>query len=536
MSAQQLEQAAVSGGGAVSPPGRHPWLLTVSLPLLIMMLTVAPEAGAEVAGRYQVKGQGIRVNVESWGENCGPQPRSASGGGGKIVQISRVGTNLMVGRQRTDRCWSRNPRVQRQRAAAGAKQWTVVCQTPAGDPRFERGEYTLQQVDDQTLRFREVSRYNWRLEGDHCVATVTLTRSYVRLPDESQPSEPSPLDPSPTPPDPEPPQPAVSGRCAGATGEPVRLDVRPSRVEIRPGERVCFRAIARNREGCPVSAGVSWRRGNVDGQPMQGSLGRDGCFEAGETPAEAEGQVVVVATAGGLNSTAQVTVRMPDIGALVAARLAEGSDGQPEPSASTVTEARAGAAQGLASARVASGRQRGGGLWWLLALVGAVVIALVVATILLVRRRRATDDDLDRLDEEQRISATMAVASSVPPQPEEAARKVCPSCGREFTGAVDFCPDDATKLVASTSSQQGEQPHQPLICPRCRRGFQGGERYCSKDSEELVPYSVWRASQLEAKQAQQSGGGGMICPKCAKRYDQGTAFCHNDGNKLEPIN
>lgn len=485
----------------------------------------SPLARAEIAGRYKTTGQNISVKVQSWGEDCGPRPRSASGGGGKVVDVRRVGAHLSIGGHRTDRCWSRNPRVQRRRAQAGTNRWTVVCETPAGDSRFEHGEYTVDQPGEGRLRFREVSRYDWRLEGDHCQATVVLTRNYTRVDD----AEPEQLPPE-QPDRPEPQEPPTPSKCAGARGDPVRLDVRPRRVRIGPGERVCLRAVPRDRDGCPVPGSVSWERAR--GPAALGRLTEDGCFTAGNNASGAEGMVAVTARVGELSGAAQIVVRIPDISDLIAERLTDGSE--EEPALSGNTQARPGSAQGLGRAQAEPVRGASLTLW---ALLGGIFFALfaVVLVIVVARRRRASTDEGD--DEAiERVSSTMAVASSVPPPTLEEARKRCPACGRIFTDSTEYCPDDATKLVAAPVKPVEKRSEGSLICPKCRRGYEGGERFCSFDHEELIPYKRWREMQLEARNSKKKSGGGMICPKCSERYDEGILFCQKDGTKLEPIN
>jgi hypothetical protein len=494
---------------------RAPWVLAGLLALGIAL--TARGATAEVAGRYKTQGQNIAVNIESWGEDCGPRPRSHSGSGGKVVEVAHVGTHLSVGGHRTDSCWSGNPRVKRVKTGVGTTRWITICETPADDARYEHGEYTIEQVDESTLRFREVSRYDWRLEGDHCKATVTLTRTYVRVVDE--PATPTP------PPVPETP-PERPDRCSGPRGAPVKLEVRPSQARIEPGDRLCFRATARDADGCSVPADVAWARADA-GDGSGGTVEADGCFVAGGTP----GSVTLTATAGQLTARAQVDVRFPDIGDLVASSLAEGVDEGVE--GTPAGEARPGAAQGVGLTTVGPVRGDRGVLWMIIGVgLGSAALLAVAATVLWSRRRRAAARRAER--ERGATGHTLAVASGAPLL-AVTSRKVCPTCNQEYAGSVEFCPEDATKLVAAGRSSEGRQA-QSLICPKCRRGFESSERFCSHCSEELVPYAAWRATQLEARRAREASHGGMICPKCAARYEQGIVFCQRDGTKLEPIN
>ncbi|MBI4509409.1 MAG: hypothetical protein HY698_07210 [Deltaproteobacteria bacterium] len=126
--------------------------------------------------------------------------------------------------------------------------------------------------------------------------------------------------------------------------------------------------------------------------------------------------------------------------------------------------------------------------------------------------------------------STTAVAVA-PAQPGPMA---CPSCRRQFDGAVRYCPHDARRLVpageiAVRATTSG------MICPRCRRGFEAGVRFCPLDSEELMPLSLWEATQGK-KQAALTGVIAKICPQCGLRYDLAATFCGKDGADLVTIN
>lgn len=489
--------------------------LTVALTLaLASAVWLHPrDAAAEVAGRYKVTGTAVKVKVKSWGEDCGPRPRSSSARGGKTVEVTRAGAHLVLAGHRTDQCWSSNPKVQRRRASASEGRWEVVCETPADDPRFEHGEYTLQATSADTLQFVEESTYSWRLEGDHCEAIIHLTRTYERAA-EGGGGEPPPE-----------PTPAAARRCT-EPGPPVKLDVRPARARVAPGERICLRASSRDAEGCRSDVSAVWAR--AQGGP-EGRLGEDGCFTAGTDV----GRVEVTATAGSLSATATVEVAFPDIGDLIAAGLAEGGDDlEPIAPETAPLQARPGAVQGVGGATADGGEGSSGLLWVVVAAAAGAGLLLAIVAVLLVRRGRRRDSEAD-VGEVARPSSRV-VATAQPP-PSAAAGRVCPTCHREFDGETFYCPHDATELVPSTDGERGAGRGENRICPKCRRGFPPSERVCPNDHEELVPYSVWRATQLQRRGVSEATSG-MICPKCAARYDQEVQYCQKDGSKLVPIN
>jgi hypothetical protein len=498
-----------------TPRGRLARLALAALVALAASGTAPRLAFGEVAGRYQVTSNRMRVKIKSWGEDCGPRPVSSSRRGGKTVDVERSGAHLVVGGQRTDQCWSQNPRAARQKASAAAGRWQVVCETPADDPRFERGEYTLEQRGEDTLQLTELSRYDWRLETDHCEAMIELVRTYERVQEQATDAGAAA-------------ETAPRGRCEGTPGPPVRLEVRPSSARVAPSERLCLRAVGRDADGCRVPVTADWARAS-DGPP--GRIDEAGCLVAGSD----EGRILVTATAGDLHASVQVEIRPMDISDLLAARLGEAGDDVVElgPGAAA-QQARPGAVQGLGGARGARGRAAPSALAW--AILGAVLlltlVMLVLVGTLIARRRRRRRR---RSAETDRGSASRVVATAKRPATAAEVR-VCPTCHREFDSETFFCPQDATELVPASDAEPLAAKQENKICPKCRRGHPPTASRCTVCDEELVAYSHFRAMRIQERVAGRTAPGGMICPKCAAKYDQEVLYCQKDGSKLVPIN
>jgi len=245
---------------------------------------------------------------------------------------------------------------------------------------------------------------------------------------------------------------------------------------------------------------------------------------------DAEGRVVVVASAGELLARAKIVVRFPDISDLIAASLEEGLEDPDAGHAAPMPEARPGAVQGVGRAGVSPAGEPRELLWALLAVAGAAALLLLCAVVFILRRRRAREDDDGDLGDSRVSHRPSKGPKSAPPRE----RLLCPTCGREFEEGRSFCPDDASELVRSGSTESAAGAEENLICPRCRRGFDGAARFCPHDSEKLVPYAVWRESRM--KEREKKSKQRMICPQCATRYEPGTLFCEKDGAKLEPVN
>ncbi|MBI2894234.1 MAG: zinc ribbon domain-containing protein [Deltaproteobacteria bacterium] len=455
-------------------------------------------------GGWARTGQSIQVNVSSWGADCGPRPQSSSGGGGGRVTIRQADRELVlaggVRTERSDGCWSMNPRVRRVSHSQSEGRWRTTCRTAADDPKFEEGTYTLRATSPDTIVYRETSRYDWRLDGDHCEASIVLSWSYSRVSGS----------PGPVPvaePDHESPPPAAPVRCA-SPGDPARLVFDAGRRRAEAGERICLRARVVDASGCDTAQEPSVESPDV---ALAG-----GCFDI---PASArDGQRFRVrAAAGELHAETTVTVQSPDITSYLAARI--GSD-EPGAADNAVGAPPAPQAGGL-TAEPAS--KAGEPILWLVLVIAAVALLILGVAAVLFRNQR-------RLAARRQANRARADVGSqvVGPAPTRPAL-VCPTCHAEFDLGSQFCPHDASRLTEAV-----EEPRTGTVCPRCHRGFDAGTRYCPHDSEELVPYSMHEA--IHQRGHHRRGEKGKICPACAARYELDATFCGKDGSELVLVN
>jgi hypothetical protein len=448
------------------------------------------------------------VAIESWGADCGPQPVSTRSQGGGSVTVGQSGNELTIharGRQvQTNTCWSQNPAMRKSASTYANGVWTTQCRTPQNDPREELGTYTLNAETPDRLRYRDVSKYNWKLKSSTCVATITTTQTLNRTAATSaKPSEtpkPAPAPPPPEPPlEPWPDEQAESG--AGCTpGAPARLSLRPSEATIELGQRACFRARVADARGCALpKAEVEWSLAHSDA--VRGAL-EGHCFVAGQNAAEAEGEFRLVARYRTLRARAKVRVRAPDLSALLAKRLetgaitgfgadsaqAEAADAGPAAASDTPAPqpARVGArAAGQAPSAV-------GGSQLVLG-AGALGVLLLGALLWTLRRRRVPG-----------LAATPseppAVASELPSAPLAAASDPAPP----GTGEA-------------------------WICPTCRQGF-AHQGSCPKDGAALIAYASFVQQHRARDEAPHKR-----CPRCGERYPSSSVFCGRDGSPLENV-
>src|SRR6185503_3102602 len=93
------------------------------------------------------------------------------------------------------------------------------------------------------------------VKGQNCTASVRRSRSFrliqregeapVLAPGPTASARPKPHEPTPK-------------RCT-EPGEPARLEVRPSRKLMRPGEEFTFRALVLDAGGCALGSAPNWR-------------------------------------------------------------------------------------------------------------------------------------------------------------------------------------------------------------------------------------------------------------------------------------
>jgi len=457
----------------------------------------------------------IRVEVESWGPDCGPRPRSTSAPAAGRVRVSQSGDHLTFhGRatRRTNGCWSENRAVRRVSSSYQSGTWRTTCRTPASDSRGETGTYTLRANGDDRLDFVDISRYDWELNESRCRATITSAQTFTRV-GASGGSEPEEEEPEPE-------------RPACTPGDPARLRLRPTEARVEPGGEARFRARVVDGAGCPIpDRGVRWelRSPSAASAELRGGL-----FQAADTAAEAEGEFRVIATSGDLRAQATVVVRTPDLSDLIAKRTSGGviqADAE-----DPVGESAAGIA-----ARSVEDDGSGSWLWPVVGVGAAVVLFLGLGVVLILRRRGGAAVAGPRVSEPPRASGGVtAEGRASVPAPPPAGPRVCPVCRERFEGgAVGFCPTDGVRLVPTEQEAGPAVPGQALICPTCRRGFGEGS-LCPNDGTELMAYDAF----VERHKAAEKGAGERtkICPKCGDRYELTVTFCGKDGAELVLVN
>lgn len=448
--------------------------------------------GPDFSGEWRAGSASVRVEVSSWGPDCGPRPASSQRPGGTVTirpttggrDLSLTGAITLT----TAQCWSDNPTLQRLSSQRSSDQWKLTCRTSDRDARGEHGIYSLRVHDADTLERRSVSRYDWQLNASQCKAVVTETQRLTRVH---------------APPAPERAQ--DDGACTPGTPDQLRLT--PRAAQLQPGESLRLRARVVDADGCAVPAEVTWR---LAGPGAARASLRGGLFETPRNAAEAEGLFDVTAEVGSLQDTSRVTVRSIDLSDLIAERVE--TDRTP-----TATASRGRAA----SIRAENGDdETSHGVGWLL---GAGALAVLSALIWMVRQQRRMGRDIAGEHPVPLASQDGHTPSAPLPRP------TAPEMPRQGEAEAKQPRRPSPREAHTPRSTPPASGVASLICPTCRRGFSGRETQCPTDGAALIPYEAFRAKHQVDVRAQV-----RACPTCGAQFPADRLFCGKDGTRLAP--
>jgi hypothetical protein len=519
-------------------------------------MTTATDARADLKldGRWRQSALKEDFTVQQWLPACGEAPQSTATGGGEVVSIRAEGDELAFvggGRVfRSNQCYDPMPTLSRETHSrdANGKTWRTRCTTPPNDPRKAILNTLVVATTDTRIDIVETGRYEIVRESGRCMADVRRTRSYDLIPDD-KPAVTTSAAPTPAPqPTKEDPKPKV---CA-TTGDPSRLEVRPSKKLLRVGETFQFKAVVLDDKGCATRTPTTWKMdANAVGKGV--TVDANGSVTvAGDAP---EGIVEIVATAAGKDTRVSVEVSSAAHYDELLARSGLNAAGENDAAAvATIASESIGAGEGKVEDRARERRMV------FLAIVGGALVVLAAVAVVLIRRSRrakALERDAERkhearvaevLDRRRRREAEHAAQQKAHEESLAAARAssqrkvaaevkaparemICASCGREFPSPTAFCPNDGTALTPASKSM----PRGGGVCPVCNRGFGPDVTSCPEDKEELIPYPVHAA--IAAQEARGTPAKrGKICPTCGDRFDGGAEFCGKDGTQLVLLN
>jgi len=231
----KLSSFTLGGGGGMSPRLRRRLLrVCLQLPTWVLVLTCATVARAEPAitpGLWTASPLRSDWNIGDWGAACGPRPSGGNEAGGSVtiaVQGNELTLNGLGRSFATTQCWEQYPGLSRVSHSSGPTSWRTACKTSAADAR-QASLITNLSGSGSRLNFDETGQYQFVIKGQNCTASVRRTRTFTRV------------DPAAAAPAASAAEKPKSARCE-RVGLPERLEVRPSRKLMRPGERFTFRA------------------------------------------------------------------------------------------------------------------------------------------------------------------------------------------------------------------------------------------------------------------------------------------------------
>jgi predicted nucleic acid-binding Zn ribbon protein len=456
-----------------------------------------------LSGTWSASSMTESWSTKDWGEACGPKPTSGGGAPGGTVTVSEQGGELaFAGAGRpftTAQCWEQLPGMTRTSHSASARGWSTRCGSAPGDPRSAVVVTNL-TATDETIVFAETGTYSFFIQDTACKASVSRSRSFKLIQRAGATAASASAAPAPppsataAPPAPSAKPEPAGGACADP-GPPARLEVRPARKLLRPGESFTLAVSVMDARGCRLSAEpeVSTKAGG----PLDGKVRVSG--RKIEALADApEGAIELTIAVAGKSVAVTVEVAPPDKyeGLLKERGLnASGEDDRP-----AVAEIEAGLG-GAASQAEDTARAR---KVTFVAIVGGVAALLALGGFVLLRRgRRARPPARDERESELAPAPNVALFDGVAPRSME-----CPTCGAAYPAGAAFCNDDgsplapstkappastevpspvATSAAPSTSAPTKPRPPPQKICPTCGDMFPDDATFCGKDGTQLVP-------------------------------------------------
>lgn len=431
----------------------------------LLLCTSEARADGPFEGDWRQGATSIDVQVQTWGADCGPRPQSSTVPARGTVHVTQDGDHLAFGARRSTRgCWSDNRAVRLVSSRVGSGSWTILCRTPADDPRRETGNYTLRSTGQERIELRDETAYDWALNASHCTATVISTQTFERIAGvATNPVQVEPVTPT------EPAEPACT------PGPAARIAMRPAGAEIEPGGRLCFQPRVVDAAGCSVRGA----RVDLSVDAAQGTISGS-CFEA-----SGAGTATITGRANGLEARATVQVRQSDLSGLIARRV-ESGDLAADPSSAPGRDA------GVAVHTTASG---GPSPWLLVVAAVSVLLAILSALALASRSRKRAAELRARAEREGSHARAVAAARHASTEPAVAApvanaetgnAMICPVCRRGYAVGVTGCPRDKEKLVPYAEFVTRRAQSAPeRVCSKCGERYASTVTFCGKDGTPL---------------------------------------------------
>jgi hypothetical protein len=496
-------------------------LLKFLIAFLLCALTGSARAESPtLAGRWSATPMRSDWIIGEWGKACGPAPSGGGAAGGSVTITSSGNELRMSGAGRdysTTECWEQFPGLSRTSHSGGLRGWRNTCKTKAGDARQATIVTTISATDSQ-ISFDETGQYQFIITGQNCTASVRRTRSLslVQREGESAPvASAAPPAPSAAPAVAAPSATLPAAKVCKLPGPPERLEVRPARKLLRPGDSFEFHTSVLDAAGCAVPLSPSWK---VVGDPASLELLGPGRVKIPDSAPEST--IELQATLAG--HAARVTVEVASKDRYDALLAQKGLNAEGE--SSDVAAARiATSALGGGSVVTRDDSQRRRIIF--VGVVGGTALVLGLLGFALVQHSRRKP-----LEPEPRTVRPARLTPSITPNHLPPLGKVCPTCREEYPPEAAFCPNDGNRLVAARGNAEPTGPSGG-ICPICGQGYDPGVLTCPKHGEELLPAAMQAGVRVADAVPTKK-----ICPVCGKQYTGDSQFCGGCGAALVPVN
>ncbi len=486
---------------------RLPFLPFLVALALWALSTPAHADAPTLAGAWTATAMRSDWSIGEWGQACGPSPSGGGAPGGNVTITSAGGELHFSGAghdSSTSSCWEDYPGLSRVSHSASPRGWRSTCKTKPSDPRQATIVTTL-SATDTSIAFDETGQYQFVIKGQNCTASVRRTRTLLLMQREG--------DPAPAPAGTASAQPQLTNACA-LPGPPERLEVRPARKLMRPGESFEFHVSVLDSAGCALGLSPVWKV-----VTDQAALELAGPGKIHVPDGAPESTVELQATLAG--HAARVVVEIASQARYDALLAQNGLNADGESNDAAVARiATISIGGGSVVARDDSQRRR----VLFVGVVGGTALVLGLLGFALVQHSRRKPALPAQRAPRVRLAPALT-PSSAPPL-----AKICPTCRDEYPPEATFCPNDGNRLVASRGSAEPAGPSGG-VCPVCGQGYDPGVLTCPKHGEELLPAALHSAARTAEAVITKK-----ICPVCGKQYSGDSQFCGGCGASLVPVN
>lgn len=419
--------------------------------ILVKLLTFSSAYGEE----WSLIEQKITVNIQSWGPDCGTEPRSYVSKQKRRVEIYRTQDgNISIGRHHTKSCWSDNPKVVLKSIEKDENLWIIECETPPTDPKIEKGKYIINLVDNNTIKVKLLSNYDWRLKNDHCMVTVIMESTYVKEEVETEKVSTQ-----------------KEERCREGEGKLKYIILKPQSLILSPAGKVCFKVEKVMDNGCHFKLDEKDIILEIKGKGViKGS-----CYYAPESinlKEEVEVKGTYLKDHNIVVKPAVISIKEFKISDLLMGQL---EDDEKELQTTFKTLPKEQIKVFLRSDKKTENKKTVL-LYITITTIGVIVIiggsiGVIITKEKMKREKMATQNlnlTEDKIEE----------------------RKICPTCRRGYLWNTDYCIKDKSKLIPYREWLNLVKKEEELTkkrCPLCNEVYYGDVEFCWKDGSKLLP-------------------------------------------------